>query len=179
MGDENLLQQQKAVLRDIEAGVGATPAAPGSVLDRVRKARKKALRELTLDLQVPRLDPPVYVRFKPVQLPQLDAANKRAAELARAKDPDAEVIANAIVLTHACVGVFGTVDGKPHGAPDSWPRFGDPDLTEALDLPEGATAVDAVRALYLTDGDIVSTASELNGWSAPAIRRLDEDTAGN
>lgn len=155
-----------------------SPAAPGSVLAGLRKAREKALSALTIDLQVPRLDPPVYVRYRPIQQRELEAANKRGAELAQAKDPDAYVTANAVVLTNACVGIFGTVDGKPDGDPASWPTF-DSKLADLLGLPPEASGVELVRALYLTDGDVITTADALNGWSAPAVRKLDEDIAGN
>ncbi|MDI6911482.1 hypothetical protein [Nocardioides sp.] len=158
-----------------EPDEGERAAAPGSALAGLRRRREEAAAKLYLDLAVPRLDPPVYVRYKPVDQRTLDLANKRARE---SKDPDRLVIANAVALSHACIGVFGEVDGQPEGNPEDWPKF-DSRLRELLGLPEDASAVETVRTLYLTDGDVIAAASELAEWSGMVARRTDEEIAGN
>lgn len=159
---------------------GERPAAPDSPLASLRERRERAKKKLHLDLFVPRYEPPVVVRYQPIARPVLTLANKRAAELAEKKDPDATVIGNAVALTHACLGVYDA-SGKelqsidPSGEP---PRF-DERLARLLELPDGATAVDVVRALYMTDGDIIAAVSEVSEWSAIAERRQAEDLEGN
>lgn len=155
-----------------EAGITA-PA--GSALAGLRKAREKALQGLHLDLRVPGLDPPVFVRYRPVQQFELDEVNDRAAV---SKDADRIVIANATVLARACEGIFGIVDGKPDGTPDSWPRF-DADLAELLGMPPETTSVELVRALYLIDGAVIGAAEKLNAWSFPAVQSREDENAGN
>lgn len=157
-----------------ETTEGQRPAAFGSALADLRDRREKALRRLHLDLRIPRLDPPVYVRFKPVERPVIEDANKKAAE---SKDRDWAVIANAFVLAHACVGVFGEVDGKPEGTPEDWPRFAD--LAELVDLPAASTATEVIRKLYLTDGDVIAAADRLTTWSAQVEQRTEEEFSGN
>ena len=85
------------------------PVAEGSVLAGLRERREQAKTKLVKDLAVPRMDPPVYVRFKPIPSRRLTAANKQAAA---SGDKDAEVIANAGVLAEACLGVFEVIDGR-------------------------------------------------------------------
>lgn len=157
----------------------AAPAPAGSALAGLRKAREKALAQLTTDLKVPGLEPEVYVRFRPIKQRELDLANEKAA---KSKDDDRIVVANAVVLAHACVGIFGLVDGEPEGSPDSWPRF-DEDLARALGMMDNGESMppvpDIVRALYLTDGALIGTAEALNAWSAPAIARREQELSGN
>lgn len=154
---------------------GAKPAASGSILAGLRARREAAAKKLHLDLRVPRIDPPVYVRYRPIPQSVLDLVNTK---LAASKDADKVVIANAAALSHACVGVFGMVDGKPEGNPDTWPKF-DANLAAELGLPDGTGATDIVRALYLTDGDVIAAATELADWSGTSERRVDEETEGN
>lgn len=162
--------------------VAEFPAAPDSRLGGLRARRQKAEKTLHLDLVVPRLDPPVYVRFRPLKQRELDAANEVGR---KSNDPDRLVITNALVLTHACVGVFEVVGGKPRSIlvdgttdPATWPKF-DAALAADLGLPEDTSAKDIVRGLFLADGDVISAAGELADWSAQAQRRLDEETEGN
>ncbi|MBB3041024.1 hypothetical protein [Nocardioides soli] len=154
-----------------------------SILAGLRKAREKALAELTIDLQVPGLDDPkVYVRYRPIQQREVDLVHERTRDT---KSEDRDLIANASLLAHACVGVFVTVDGKPDGDPSTWPRF-DQDLAQMLGIdeaPDGSkiepTTAEIVRALYMTDGALLNTARALDAWSAPAILRREEEHAGN
>lgn len=153
-------------------------AAPGSALAGLRKAREKALAGLTLDLRVPGFeDPEVFVRYRPIKQADLDLAADRAEGL----KVDAEITMNAVVLSHACLGVFAVDEaGEPVGLPDSWPRF-DQVLAADLGLVDDGqqpTTVEIVRALYLTDGALIHTAKALDAWSAPAIQRR-EKSAGN
>lgn len=154
---------------------GLTPAAEGSVLADLRTRRERAKAALTTDLEVPRLDPPVYVRFKPPTQARIDAANQRARN---GNDKDATVLANAIVIADSCVGVFEIIDGEkvsvdPTDRDGTWPLF-DKRLARLLGVPAGRAA-DVVRALYLTDGDVLSTSAKLAEWSGFATEQLELD----
>jgi hypothetical protein len=156
--------------------LGLRPAAAGSPLAGLRARREKAQQELFLDLQVPRLDPPVFVRFAPAVQSQIDRANKRHE---KSKDADKNVIVNAVILAEACRGVFEVIDGEPVSVDDAdrdgdWPRF-DGQLADLLGLDgESVQAVDVVRGLYLTDGDIIATAAKLAEWSGYSLEDLEE-----
>lgn len=155
---------------------GEIPAAEGSPLAGLRANRDRARQRLHLDLRVPRLDPPIGVRYAPLPKTVIDKANKAIAE---GKAEDREVVEKSVVLAHVCLGVFAIGDdGKPVGDPSTWPKF-DQELASILGLPESSGAVAVVRDLYLTDGDIVAAVAELGEWSAQAERLADEDLAGN
>ncbi len=155
------------------------PVAEGSVLAGLRERREQAKTKLVKDLAVPRMDPPVYVRFKPIPSRRLTAANKQAAA---SGDKDAEVIANAGVLAEACLGVFEVIDGRevsidPNDRDGEHPKF-DRRLAGLLGVPAGK-ASQVVRALYLTDGDIISTVNDLGIWSGFAREQMERDPEGN
>lgn len=150
------------------------PAAPGSALSSLRARRAKAREELHLDLAVPRLDPPVYVRFAPVDDGRVKAINKR---FEKSKDKDRDVLINAAVLAEACRGLFEVIDNQEVSVDDSdregeWPRFDD-QLADLLGI-EAGKASDVVRALYLTDGDVIATATRVAEWSGYSMADLEE-----
>jgi hypothetical protein len=150
------------------------PAAPGSALSSLRARRQKAAEELHLDLAVPRLDPPVWVRFAPVEQGLIDRANKRHE---KSKAQDKNVVINAVILADACRGVFEVIDGEEVSIDDNdrdgeWPRFDD-QLADLLGV-EAGKASDVVRALYLTDGDVIATATKLADWSGYSLADLEE-----
>ena len=158
---------------------GRAPAAPGSTLASLRERREAVLAAQYLDLAVPDYDPPVYVRYKPITNAKLNAATK---QVAASKDRDAEVIANAGVLAEACVGVFEVIDDTqvsidPTDRDGTWLRF-DKDLARLLGVPAGKAA-EVVRALYPTDGHIISTVGKVGQWSGFAMDQLERDDAGN
>lgn len=153
---------------------GPRPAAAGSPLSSLRARREDAKKGLHLDVAVPRLDPPVYVRFAPATQAQIDRAAKRHE---KSKDADKSVITNAVILAEACQGVFEVIDGEAvsvdHRDRDGeWPCFDDR-LAELLGV-DASKAVDVVRALYLTDGDVIKVASQLAEWSGYSAEDLEE-----
>lgn len=152
-----------------------TPAAPGSALADLRQRREKAKAKLHLDLVVPRLDPPVGIRFRPIHQREVDAV---LASIRESKDPDRLVVGNATHLANACLGIFEIADGKPVGDPSTWPKF-DAALAELLGVPQDTPPRALVQLLYLADGDIIGAAQELADWSGQTERLLAEETAGN
>ncbi|HTW17083.1 MAG TPA: hypothetical protein VMF51_18275 [Nocardioides sp.] len=162
---------------------GEAPAAPGSILDGIRARRDRAKAALFVDIKVPRYEPELWVRFKPTEQKRIDAAGEKAR---KSKDDHRIVNANATLLAEACIGVFEVdADGEKVSIdpadrstnPDDWPQF-DKRLARLLEIPAGK-AVEVVRGLYLTDGDIISTAAELGEWSGYSRDMLEQDTAGN
>lgn len=161
------------------AELGEVPAAAGSALSSLRDRREKARQELFKDLPIPRLDPPVYVRFRPLKGTEIATAQKRGQNSA---DKEAVVNVNAGLIAAACRGVFEVIDGAPVSIdPDDrhgdWPLFGER-LAELLGLRTNRAA-EVVRGLYLTDGDIIATVGELVDWSGYTTEVLDRETAGN
>lgn len=168
----------------IEAGSpsdGERPAAPGSPMRSLRARRDAARNKLHTDLAVPRYDPPVYVRFRPLSQGEIDAAQKTHE---KSRDRDRTVIANAGLLANACLGIFEIdEDGQEVGVgctdPGAdWPRF-DKDFSEQVSDVPLTRASDIVRALYFTDGDVIATAARLTEWSGYNTEQLERADRGN
>lgn len=165
-----------------DEGSGPVDAPTGSALFDLRAIREKKLAALYIDLPVPRWGdegtPEIVVRYKPTKPSvALSATEKRRS----AKDPEWLMLANADVLVDACVGVYAVYKGKQYslrpGEPDGpWTRF-DPDLAENLGLST-KRAVDVVRALYLTDGDLIGAVNALAEWSGTVLPKVDEEALG-
>lgn len=156
------------------------PAAAPTLRSSLRDRRQQVVEKLYTDRRVPRLDPPVMVRFRPLPGATIDRLTK-AVE--KGKDPDRSTVQNALALAEACQGIFEIIDGEEVSIDDQdrdgeWPRF-DAHLCRLLGIPETGRASDVVRALYLTDGDVISEAGELTVWSGFARREGDEDYSGN
>lgn len=166
--------------RDALADSGK-PAAPSSQLSRLRDRRQKVVDALQIDYAVPRYDPPIWVRFRPVGDGEASRINK---SIEKSKDDEVNVIANAKILANACLGVFEIIDGKEVSLdpenPDELTKF-DERLARELGLPESARGVDVVRALYATDGDVIATAQRLSEFSGYSLANVEEreDREGN
>lgn len=162
--------------------VAPIPAPEGSALFDLRALRERKLKDLYKDLPVPRWGedgtPEIVVRYKPSK-PQvaLRATEKRRTE----NDPDWLILANADVLVDACIGVYAVYQGKKYslkpGEPNApWTKF-DRNLAENLGI-ETNRAVEVVRALYLTDGDLIGAVNALAAWSGTVLPQIDEESLG-
>lgn len=173
-------------LDDLAEETSEVKAADSSPLTGLRAARATARTKLYTDLPIPRLEG-YGVRYGIVTQRRLDQITKR---FEKSKDPDRTVIVNALVLAEACQGVYEWVDGEqvsvdPEARGAAWPKF-DERLAELLHDPEqpkprATKASDVVRDLYLTDGDLIATATELAEWNGYAAQILadDPESAGN
>lgn len=157
-----------------------TPTAPVTGIGSLRARREKAREALTLDLVVPRYDPPIYVRLKPVTQARIEAGLKQAE---KSKAKDASLAANAALIATACVGIFEK-DGDTDVSIDADDRhgdlltFSDERTAELLEVPM-TKAGDLVRALYLTEGDVMATAGKLVDWCGYSDADLEADFSGN
>ncbi len=169
---------------EITPGIDEQPgeqsaAAVTSHLTSLRDRRAKVREELTVDFAVPRYDPPIYVRYRPLTQGQITVANKRAE---KSKDPSTAVTANAVLLADACIGIFQVVGGRELSVDiehldGDWPRFDDR-LGQLLGERVN-NASDAVKALFHTDGDILATAGKLAEWSGYSTEDLEREYQGN
>ena len=82
-------------------------AAPGSLLDRLRSRAADVQRERTLDLSVPGWHGELVLRFRPLDVGQLE----RFVENRRAGRPSG-VSESIDALATCCVGVFGRDGGR-------------------------------------------------------------------
>lgn len=179
---------------DTDPDVGlATPAASGSPLAHLRGRIASWRDEAYVDLQVPRShDPEVFVRFGTIPHAKVKAIFERQEKAGkRNKRKDWEVVANAELLADTCLGIYLVLDGEPYPFdvdatapveldkldPDELPGF---DWRAASLLPDFAdvprdriAAVDVVRALYVTDGDILATGDAVSrhcGYDPAGVR---------
>lgn len=174
----------------------AAAAGTGSPLAALRERRARLLDKLYVDLRVPRWGdhgdgPRIYVRYTAAQPSEFGDRIEKAQRRAN-KPKDWAVIENAQMLVSCCQGVWAWEgeddppdrppaddadaarvrarqlslrDGDPHGA---WTRF-DPDLAYSLGLEENCGAIAVVRALYLTEADITTTANAVLRWSGMSL----------
>jgi hypothetical protein len=163
-------------------------AAAGSALDDLRVRRARHTDNLFIDLKVPRWDDDggaqVWVRYRPASPGKVNAVGMKRLEH-KAEHGDAWlVLANADILIESCLGVYGVLPDDPtrysfrRGDPAGpWTKF-DPDLADSLGL-EAAKATDVVRALYLTEGDLIAACDQLCEWSQVQSVKADEAFLGN
>ncbi|NHA02039.1 hypothetical protein G5V59_26990 [Nocardioides sp. W3-2-3] len=117
---------------EITPGIDEQPgeqsaAAVTSHLTSLRDRRAKVREELTVDFAVPRYDPPIYVRYRPLTQGQITVANKRAE---KSKDPSTAVTANAVLRrtpasasSRSSAAASSSVDIEDLDG--DWPRFDD------------------------------------------------------
>jgi hypothetical protein len=155
------------------------PKAPSAALKSLA-AKREALKEnLYLDLQVPRWsEPEIFVRYGPVDMTLTENVVEKRR---KSKIPEWSILANADILAQACIGIYACLDedyetkyslrsGDENG---SWTKF-DPDMADALGSQlQGASEV--VRALYLTDGDLLEAAKRVTEWSGIKNAEVDSD----
>lgn len=152
-----------------------------SVLGQLKKRREDIRQGDHIDLSVPRWDNPrIVVRYGPVDheaFKKLGAMVDRSPEKARSK---VEVDGNCDILIKACKGVFAVINGERYSLrtgdhEGEWTKF-DEDLAENLGC--GHSAREVVRSLYITEGDILSTASKIAEFSGYKEQEADQDTLG-
>lgn len=162
-------------------------AAPGSILGQLSQRRKDIIEGDFRDYRIPRWsNPSIFVRCRPLPHEVIDKARKRVERVPKAERSAAELNANADLLVHASAsdGVFAMLPGdetryslNPADPTGEWTLF-DADLAANLGLPEGSTARQVCRALFLADGDLMATVAELIEFSGYTTERADEEVLG-
>jgi hypothetical protein len=155
------------------------PERPSTAVLSLKGRRESIKKTLYTDLQIPRWeDPEVFVRYGPIDNTRTEKAIENRS---KQKIDEVNILANADILINSCVGVFACLDGdyehklslNPDDPEGPWTRF-DPNLAKNLGLLTDK-ATDVVRALYITDGDLIMAANQLVEWSAQASTKLDSD----
>ena len=171
-------------MSEFEERVGSDNGGPPSILSSLKERRQQVLNEQVLRLPVPRWDnPTIVVMYKPVEHPFIRRAQTAVEKAGKDKKGDAEVDSNADILIRGCVGVVAVLDGKEYslriGDEDGDPTLFDIDLADNLGVDGSGgkppTARQVVRSLFLTDGDILSAASEVIRFSG--YRETEADSA--
>lgn len=141
-----------------------------SILASLKERRQQVIEEQVLTLPVPRwTNPEIVVRYRPVEHSYIRAAQDRLAKAPKDRRYEMEVDGNADILIRGCIEVVAVIDGEeyslrpddPHGEPTVF----DSDLASNLGLDDRTTARQVVRALFVTQGDILSAAQSLIQWS--------------
>lgn len=155
-----------------------------SILSSLKERRQQVLEEQVLRLPIPRWnDPVIVVKYKPVDHGFIRSAQKRVEKANRDRTSDIELEANADILIRGCIGVVAVIDGKEYslrpGDETGEPTLFDADLAENLGV-EGSggkppTARQVLRNLFITDGDVLSAATEVIKFSG--YREAEADSA--
>jgi hypothetical protein len=151
------------------------PAPEATVLDRIKAQlaaeREKAAASTTFVLPVPR-HPSVLIEFT-----ALTQAVWQAIQEEGAKTDAKPVDTQARLLIEACSGIFVEFDGQTFPAAESLggrpPTFkGDLEAVGKLvGIPYAGVRGEWVKALYVTDGDLISTSAavlDLSGFARAA-----------
>lgn len=149
-----------------EDGLDEDTRVDTSSLAALRRKISTKRAERYQDMPVPDLDV-IVVRYGPVESSELAKILQRRNR----KDPDRGALSSADILARACLGIYERgddgelqVDGKYLTSDD-----GEPLTFATLGLVEVKNAIAQVRALYVTDGDLISTADavlRLSGYDA-------------
>ena len=154
-----------------------------SVLGQLQDRREQIKKAAFIDLPVPRWDSPVIVvRYNPVDHTRFRAAATQVEKVQPNRRAEVEVNVNSDILIGACLGVFAVINGKRYSlksgdADGEWTKF-DPDLAAAFGMPEGATARSVLKTVYITEGDILSTANKLAEFSGYKEQEVDDSILG-
>lgn len=154
-----------------------------SILGQLRARRESIKNSEHKTIRVPRWsDPEIFVRYAPLEHGQIRRAQSFVEKAPKQRKYQTEIDGNCDLLIRACVGVFAVLDGHEYSLNPDDPngehtRF-DADLARNLGLEENATAREIVKALFITDGDIIGHASELVRWSGYRDAIADEDLEG-
>lgn len=155
------------------------PKRPSTAILSLKARREKIKENLYIDLQVPRWeDPEIFVRFGPIDSVRSEQAIERRR---KTNSKEFGILANADILAQSCIGVYACLDGNretkyslnPDTPEGAWTKF-DPILARNLGLITDS-AVDVVRALYYTDGDLIQAATTLVDWSGKTNAQLESD----
>lgn len=162
-------------------------ADPGrlSVLGQLSKRHDDIKNAQQLTMAIPRWsDPEIWVRLKPIAHEDIRRAMERIDKAQKAMRGQVELEQNIDLLIKACIGVFATLGDdpteyslRPDDPEGDHTRF-DHDLAANLGLSEGVSARHVVKALYITEGDILSHAKALIEWSGYRDTEAEETIAG-
>lgn len=154
-----------------------------SPLQQLKDRREAIANAQTLRLQVPRWeDPEIYVEYGPAAHDSIRRGQLRLENYKGRNRPEEELNANADLLIRHCLRIVAVIDGQeysldpadPHGEPTKF----DAELAANLGLPDGATARQACRKLFITDGDLAAHATALIRWSGYRGEQVDEEFQG-
>lgn len=171
----------------LEDEAPSPPSGPVSPLAMLAGKRQALDAKLHLDLPVPRWDDllgyRLWVRYLPGDPGILTSAvekrekvNQTAMAAGKPGDKTRMAKANAEFLAAACDAVYGLgfEEEPPEGElPEGYPTFSSPELSEAVGAPPNA--VETVRRVYATDGDVMVAASQLLEWSGQATPKAEAD----
>ena len=145
----------------------------------LRARRDAIVKEMYLDIPVPRWDNPyLFMRFTPVSSVKFSSVIERRR---KQKGEDWGLNATADILVASCIGVYAKYEGddneyslRPNDSTGKMTKI-DTDLARALGLDPGATnSTETCRALFLAEGDLNAVADRLLKWSNIANTEADE-----
>jgi hypothetical protein len=169
---------------EVVATNGSSPVK--SILGNLKERRQQIVKDDLLTLPVPRwVDPAIFVRYVPIEHAAIRKAQD-AVEAAPKKEKYAvEVRGNIDLLIKGCVAVFARLPGDDRayslreGDWEGEPTTFDVDLARNLGLDhDGVTARETVKALFITEGDIISHAQELIDFSGYRESEADDGVSG-
>lgn len=154
-----------------------------SILGQLKTRRTEILQGQHLDLPVPRwADPEIIVRYKPVTHDEIRRAQTTVEKAPKDRRAQVEVNGNCDILIRGCVAIIARIDGQDYSLKPDEPKGDfttfDSDLAANLGLEEGSTARQVVKALFITDGDILSHAQALVHWSGYKETDADDTLEG-
>lgn len=154
-----------------------------SFLEHLKERREAIAESELLTLAVPRWsDPVIKVVYRPIDHGIIRAAQTRVEKAPKAKQFAAEVDGNVDLLIRGCKAVVAVINEQEYslrpGDHEGEPTTFDKDLALNLGLPDGSTARQVVKALFITEGDILSHGKSLVEFSGYRETEADEIISG-
>lgn len=158
-----------------------------SILSSLKERRQQVLEEQILRLPVPRWEnPTIVVKYRPVEHSFIRQAQTKVEKATKDRRADVEVGANADILIRGCAGVIAVIDGKEYslrpGDEHGEPTLFDQDLADNLGIDGSGgkppTARQVLQTLFITEGDILSAASEVIRFSGYREAEADSTILG-
>lgn len=148
--------------------------------------RQQILEEQVLRLEIPRWSAPkLVVEYKPVPHAILRRGANEQEKRTKdsndaAKQANTEVDTNADILINGCIRIIAIGADNEEiglGLNGMFTRF-DRDAGIACGLPEGSTARQICRWMFVTDADLLRTARTISQWSGYKTEDIDEALQG-
>ena len=144
-----------------------------SLLDALAARKAELQAQQVTTIPVPLWDnPTIRVRVKCVDHERLSRIMLRMQKAKGGALSKATLNAHAAIVEAATVAVILGGDG------DAELELSSPDLVSALELPEGSTPIDVVRALCLREADVIALSDAVFKHSGYAQDDIEDDFAG-
>jgi hypothetical protein len=165
-------------MEDFDQGAEATKQPVSNEIERLRELRRGITENRTVDIEVPGYHNLLVARYRLLDWKTVRGIVKRLE--GRNNQSESEMLAQMDTIASACVELLlRKDDGSLIGMDDDYgPVRYDRQLCKILELPEPATAREAIVSLFVSDMAIVGHHAKLITWMQGEQEEVDEEFLG-